>query len=188
VDYFVVDVETANASRSSICQIGIARFSGGKMTGGWQSLIQPEAAFSPFNIGVHGITPKMVADAPTWFEVYPKVDRLLSGAMVASHTNFDHVALSHACREYGMPMVRYQKWIDTCRLARHAWPKMPNHKLTTLAHHFGIEHKAHDALEDARAAGEVLSLAMEQCCVCIEDFLKMPGSLITAFPKRETAL
>lgn len=184
MDYFVVDVETANQLRSSICQIGIARFSDGKMVDGWQSLINPSVEFSPFNIGIHGITPDIVADAPTWSEAFPKVDSLLAEAMVASHTNFDLVALSNACTGYGVPRIGYRKWIDTCWLARCAWPNLPNHKLVTLADHFGIQHKAHDALEDARAAGEVLTLAMKERGVTIEDFAKMPGEFIMAFPQR----
>lgn len=185
VDYFVVDVETANQSRSSICQIGIARFSSGKMIDGWQSLINPMVEFSGFNIGVHGIRPRMVADAPTWSQVYAKVESLLSGAMVASHTNFDLIALSRACAECGVPCVHYRKWIDTCGIARCAWPKLPNHKLTTLASHFGIVHQAHDALEDARAAGEVLAMALKERGSSIEEFARIPADFITAFPEHK---
>jgi DNA polymerase-3 subunit epsilon len=155
------------------------------MVDGWQSLINPKVEFSRFNIRIHGITRDMVVDAPSWAEAYPKVDGLLSGAMVASHTNFDFTALANACSQCGFPRINYKKWIDTCWLARGAWPDLPNHKLVTLANHFGIEHKAHDALEDARAAGEVLTLAMNERCVTIEDFAELPGEFITTFTPRK---
>jgi DNA polymerase-3 subunit epsilon len=187
VDFYVVDVETANQARSSICQIGIARFSNGGLTGSWQSLINPLVGFSGFNIGIHGITPDMVADAPAWFDIYPEVDKLLSGALVASHTNFDLTALSNACSQCSVPKIDYNKWIDTCSLARSAWPHLPNHKLVTLTAHFGIVYKAHDALEDARAAGEILLLAMRERRVAIEDFAAANNNYITSFPLRRHA-
>ena len=183
VDYFVVDVETANQARHSICQIGIAFFAGGKMVDGWESLVNPLDDFSDFNIGIHGIGPRAVAHAPSWSEVYPKVMSMLSGAAVASHTDFDRSALTGACGRAGIPAVPYGKWIDTCWLARCAWPHLPNHKLPTLARTFRIAYRAHDALEDARVAGEVLALALQEREVTIGELLAAPGNHITGFPR-----
>jgi DNA polymerase-3 subunit epsilon len=187
VDYFVVDVETANQARHSICQIGIAAFSGGRMVDGWESLVDPEEDFSWFNIGVHGITPEMVGQSPSWSQLCLKVNSMLSGAAVASHTSFDRCALTGACERAGIPAVPYGKWIDTCWLARSAWPGMPNHKLPTLARAFRIDYKAHDALEDARVAGEVLALALEARQMTISELLASPDRHITGFPKLKPA-
>ena len=182
VDYFVVDVETANQARHSICQIGIAFFAGGKMVDGWESLINPHDEFNAFNIELHGIGPWTVARAPSWCEVLPKVMSLLNGAAVASHTDFDRGALSGACLRAAVPAVAYSKWIDTCWLARRAWPQLPNHKLPTLARSFRIDYRAHDALEDARVAGEVLALALQERNITIRELLASPGNHITGFP------
>jgi DNA polymerase-3 subunit epsilon len=182
VDYFVVDVETANQARHSICQIGIAFFTGGKMVDSWESLVNPLDEFHPFNVALHGIGPRTVARAPSWSELFPKVLSMLSGAAVASHTDFDRSALSGACMRAGVPAVPYAKWIDTCWLARRAWPHLPNHKLPTLARSFGIIYKAHDALEDARVAGEVLALALKERQLTIGKLLTSPGIHITGFP------
>ena len=78
----------------------------------------------------------------------------------------------------------YAKWIDTCWLARCAWPHLPNHKLPTLARSFQIAYRAHDALEDARVAGEVLALALQQRQMTIEELLAWPERHITGFPER----
>jgi len=51
IDYFVVDVETANQFRHSICQIGIASFADGKMVDGWESLVNPDDYFHAFSPG-----------------------------------------------------------------------------------------------------------------------------------------
>lgn len=182
-DFFVVDVETANQSRHSICQIGIAAFIGGKMVDGWETLVNPLEHFAGINISIHGIRPDAVASAPTWPEACQKVREFLSGAAVASHTDFDRGALNGACLKAELPAMAYAKWIDTCWLARCAWPHLPNHKLTSLARHFGISYRAHDALEDARVAGEILSLAMESRGISIRELLASPRPHITSFPK-----
>ncbi len=183
VDYFVVDVETANQYRHSICQIGIAFFANGKMVDGWESLVNPHDDFLEFNIALHGIGPERVAHAPAWREVFPMVNTLLRGAAVASHTDFDRCALSNACARAGIPGVGYGKWIDTCWLARSAWPHLPNHKLPTLARSFKITYQAHDALEDARVAGEVLALALKERQITINELLASSRKYITGFPK-----
>ncbi len=181
MDYCVVDVETANQARHSICQIGIAFFSGGKMVDGWESLVNPEADFSFWNIRVHGIRPEMVEQAPCWAQIHSKVEELLSGVAVASHTYFDQGALDGACLRDNLPPIVPLKWIDTCGLARQAWPALENHKLPTLARHFGIAYQSHDALEDARAAGEILALAMEAKNVTLAELLALPGRSVSSF-------
>ena len=182
-DFYVVDVETANQARHSICQIGIAAFADGKMVDGWESLINPQDSFAGINISIHGIRPEAVRHAPTWAEACGMVRDLLTGSAVASHTDFDRGALNGACLRAEIETVGYGKWIDTCWLARSAWPNLPNHKLTSLARHFGITYRAHDALEDARVAGEILALAMNERRVSIAELLATSRPHITGFPK-----
>jgi DNA polymerase-3 subunit epsilon len=154
---------------------------------GWQTLVNPQDEFHPFNIDLHGIGPRMVAQAPCWSEVCVTVSSLLGGCAVASHTDFDRSALSGACSRAGIPAVAYSKWLDTCWLARCAWPHLPNHKLPTLARAFRIAYKAHDALEDARVAGEILALALEERRMTIGELLASTAAHITAFPKLQSA-
>ena len=66
MDFVVVDVETANADLSSICQIGIAGFCGAALVDAWDSLVNPKDYFDPINISIHGIDEERVKDAPTW--------------------------------------------------------------------------------------------------------------------------
>jgi len=76
-DFFVIDVETANADYSSICQIGIAKFQNGELTERWESLIDPEDYFDGMNISIHGITEYMVKGSPTFKQVYPTLRETL---------------------------------------------------------------------------------------------------------------
>ena len=51
-----IDVETANADPSSICQIGIVRFCDGKIREQLSMLINPEQSFNSANVRLHGIS------------------------------------------------------------------------------------------------------------------------------------
>ncbi len=63
MDFVTIDVETANANISSICQIGMARFRNGVLADEWVSLIDPEDYFEGINISIHGIDSAAVVAA-----------------------------------------------------------------------------------------------------------------------------
>ncbi len=60
-----IDVETANADRASICQIGIVHVREGKIEDEWQTLVNPEDWFDPWNVEIHGIDENDVRHSPT---------------------------------------------------------------------------------------------------------------------------
>jgi DNA polymerase-3 subunit epsilon len=162
LDFVVIDVETACSHRSSICQVGIASFLNGKLMECVQTLVNPEPEFSALNVSIHGICPEHVASCPTWRDFYPTFCKSINAHILASHTFFDREAVLGACMKYDLEMFECTQWIDTCAVARRTWPELPNHKLATLAKYFGIEYRAHDAAEDARAAGEILLRSIEK--------------------------
>ena len=156
--FVAVDVETANHNRGSICQIAIVEFRSGVIVSEWSSLVDPDEAFYPSNIEIHGIKPEDVAGHPTIRELAEEIHGRLTGRLVVSHTLFDQQSLSIACPE----IARGLRWLDTCDAARRAWPELPCHRLPVLADQLGIEFEHHDALEDARTAGKVLIAALSR--------------------------
>lgn len=46
--YFAIDVETANADYSSICQVGVAEFENGNILRTWKTNVNPEQYFDQF--------------------------------------------------------------------------------------------------------------------------------------------
>jgi DNA polymerase III subunit epsilon len=155
--FVAIDVETANNNRGSICQIAIVEFRSGDIVNEWSTLVDPDEAFFPANIDIHGIRPEHVAGHPTIRELTGEIHDRLNGRLVVSHTLFDQQSLSIACPEVAHGL----KWLDTCDAARRAWPSLPSHRLPDLAGRLGIEFKHHDALEDARTAGKVLIAALQ---------------------------
>ena len=156
--FVAVDVETANNNRGSICQIAIVEFRSGDIVNEWSTLVDPDEAFFPANIEIHGIRPEHVAGHPTIRELTGEIHGRLNGRLVVSHTLFDQQSLSIACPEVAHGL----KWLDTCDAARRAWPSLPSHRLPDLAVRLGIEFSHHDALEDARTAGKVLIAALQR--------------------------
>lgn len=159
MDFVVVDVETANQRTSSICQIGIACFRDGKLAEAWGDFVNPEDSFLPFNTDLHGIGPKTISKSLTWPDLQVTVRKFMEQRTIASHTLFDRTALYGANERYRLAPISIAGWVDSCQIARSVWPHLPSHKLSSLARTFGIPYQAHDAVEDARCAGELLLLA-----------------------------
>jgi len=162
MDFATIDVETANNDAASICQIGIACYSNGKLVEEWMSYVDPQMPFNRFNIGIHGITADQVKGHPTFPEVLPQLHRLLGGGIAACHTLFDKTAVHKACERDGLAPPECQ-WLDTVKVARRTWSQSQwgGYGLAKICAGLGYGFGHHDALEDAKAAGFVLLKAME---------------------------
>ncbi|MET4896072.1 3'-5' exonuclease [Sphingomonadaceae bacterium jetA1] len=169
-EFVVIDVETACQRTSSICQIGIVGYAGGVEVLAYETLVDPCDAFSPFNIGIHGITAEHVLGKPTFTMLHPELAAHLGGRVTVAHSGFDKGALGRACDRDGLPPIA-ARWLDSVTIARRAWPELANHKLGTLAAFLELEHRHHDALSDARAAGQVVLRAMAATGMTLADWL-----------------
>lgn len=173
MDFYALDVETANPDLASICQIGIVSFVNGEVWGRWSTLVDPEDYFDGMCVYVHGITEQAVQGAPTFPQLFPQLMDMLSGRVVAHHTAFDRVSLERASKKYQVGELACS-WLDTARVARRAWEQFRyrGYGLDNLAQYCGVAFRHHDAVEDARAAGEILLRAMEESGVLLDDWLK----------------
>jgi DNA polymerase III subunit epsilon len=173
MNFVSIDVETANAKLSSICQVGIASYRDGELVETWESLVNPDDFFDGMNVSIHGITPSSVKDAPTWRSILPQVASKLHNRVVVSHTAFDRVAVSRAC-ELINERIDDCVWLDSACVVRRAWSQFSRagYGLGNVARHFGISYHAHDALEDARCAGEVMLKAIAETGIPIEGWLE----------------
>jgi DNA polymerase-3 subunit epsilon len=170
--FSAIDVETANADLSSICQIGVAVFRNGVHVDSWSSLIDPEDDFDSFNVSIHGIDERVVKGSPNWAEAFETLRLLLDNSVVACHTPFDRAATSLACEKRQLAQFDC-RWLDTARVVRRAWPDefgTKGYGLSNVAKFLGINFKHHDALEDARAAGEVLCMASSHAGLSLDDW------------------
>lgn len=172
-DFVVIDVETACQRTSSICQIGIVGYRDGVETFAYESLVDPLDDFSPFNTRIHGIAAHHVTGQPTFAILHEIVAGHLGNRITVAHSSFDKGALGRACTLHMLPPIA-ARWLDSVGVARRAWPDLPNHKLGTLARHLGLEHRHHDALSDARAAGQVVLHAMAVTGLTLAEWFTPP--------------
>lgn len=170
--FLALDLETANADLASICSIGIATFKDGRMTDEWRSLVDPKDQFSAINKRIHGINEGMVNGCPTYAALADDLNRKLDDSVVVSHGSFDRAAISRAATRWSVspPTCR---WLNSQTVTRRAWPQFARrgYGLKSVSEHIGYEFKHHDALEDAKAAGQVVLAAMEKTGLDIADWL-----------------
>ena len=172
LDFLALDVETANPSLASICQIGVAGFSNGQVVSEDSLLVNPEDWFDPYNIDIHGISEDHVTDAPNFGHLSSSLNDLLKDKTCVIHTHFDRSAITQACMRYdALPPQCY--WLDSAMVARRTWESVSKsgYGLANLSQMLGIEFKHHDALEDAKAAGQILCAAIEESGISLDDWL-----------------
>lgn len=172
MDFTSIDVETANADLSSICQIGIVQFKDGAVAHRWQSLVNPNDYFDAINLSIHGIDEARVADAPTFGDLHETLCDFFTSSVVTSHTSYDRAAIHAAYEKNGLQIPEIT-WLDTARVVRRMWRECSRsgYGLKPVAEMLGIEFRHHDAEEDARAAGEILVRAMDETKLSVSDWL-----------------
>lgn len=153
--YVFFDCETADAS-GQICAIGLIYDPPEGKPEEYYTLVNPERPMQAENLAIHGITDEMVKDAPTFPEIWPKLQRYFDGSVLVAHSalSADLFFLKSTMGRYGLSLgeVRY---VCTCRAAQKLLPESENHRLDTLCEHFGIPLDHHNALSDAKGCREL---------------------------------
>jgi len=173
MNFFALDVETANPDYSSICQIGIVKIENGQVSEKWSTLVNPEAYFDPFNVSIHGIQEENVKNAPTFDKVYQELYERISDQITVHHMPFDKTAISRACIEYKLDIID-ARWLDSAKIVRRTWEQFAfrGYGLANVANFLKIDFEHHDALEDAITAAKVVLHACEKNQISIEEWFK----------------
>lgn len=152
-----IDVELANAQRTSVCALGIICVREGKTIFSERYLINPETTFDAQNIRIHGITPEMVKDKPKFPEIWAEIGPLFSNGIIVAHNaaSMDINALCHMLERYGLPIPDFY-YFCTCDFSRKHMPPKTCCSLTALCDQFEIPvQDHHDALCDAMACKDL---------------------------------
>lgn len=151
-----LDFETANASRSSVCSIGITVYENNCVVEEKYWLVRPEPLyFEGRNIMVHGIREMDVINEKPFNEIWCEVKTYLENQIVVAHNaSFDFSVLRAVLDLYG---IEYPKLKYCCTLvaSKIFYGYLPNYKLNTLNRYLGYDFKHHHASEDATAAGNI---------------------------------
>jgi len=187
--YVAIDVETANYDISSICQIGAVQFENGKSARVWESLIDPETFFDGMNVSIHGITEHDVLGAPVFSDALPQLNEMVADQVVICHTHFDRLAFHRAAERYGLQLPSWT-WLDSAKIVRRVWSQFSHtgYALAKCAKELGIEFQHHRASEDARAAGEIVALALRESGLSLAEWLtRVRQPILGYYPSKEVA-
>ncbi len=114
----------------------------------------------------------------------------MRGSVLVSHTSFDRVAFERGMARYDLEQLQVT-WLDSAKIARRAWPdryRRRGYGLKNIARDLDISFRHHDALEDARAAAEIVLRACSAAEMDIEGWLRRverPVSSSSGSAKRE---
>ena len=163
MEFTAIDVETANPNVSSICQIGAVRVKNFEIVDEWNTLINPQEAFAPVNIGIHGISEPNVSEAPIFPDVFRQLDSFIGNSVCITHGSFDQGAIEQAAVRHDLSQVNCS-WLDTIKVVRRLWPDFSakGYGLANICKEIGYEFSHHDALEDAKAAAFIMIIAIEE--------------------------
>lgn len=162
MQFTAIDFETANSSRGSVCAVGLVVVDAGVVVRRSKQLIRPvPMVFDPFNVSIHGIAERDVADAPTFGDYWSLLWRSVAGPLVAHNASFDMSVLRHALDDVGIPYPDTD-YFCTRVISRLVWPQHPTYALNYVAHTMGIVFQHHDAEEDAWACAMVALAASKQ--------------------------
>ena len=163
IDFIALDLETATWSKSSICEIGIAIVKDSKIVETKSWLVKPYRNwYDSFNISIHGITPEMTKDCPSFKEVWREVQPYLEGQVVVAHnTAFDMYALKYAFEENGMLYTNFRHFCSY-RVARYCFKDTYSYSLPIICEAMGIPFSSHHrAGADAEACAKVFIKSIE---------------------------
>lgn len=157
--FVVVDLETTGNSPKKgdrIIQIGAVVIENRQIVDQFSTFIQPEKPIPKFIEELTGINDELVAEAPLFSQVAPKILELLDHAyFVAHNVLFDLSFLQDELQGNGYEGF-YGSIIDTVELARILLPTENSYKLKDLALSLGFSHdRPHQADSDAFVTAEV---------------------------------
>ena len=168
-DYVVVDVETSGLDPrkgARVIEFAAIRISqSGDVLDSFHTLVNPTDG----DVGmtsIHGITPKMVASAPTFSQIADHVKELFDHAIfVAHHALFDERFVASELQRANVA-VNTMPGFCTYWLSRQIHEKndeFPNHKLETLTRRYQLDPgMAHSAHSDAMVVAQMLPIMLEQ--------------------------
>lgn len=116
-EFVVIDTETTGIHPTAeIVDIAILAPDGQVC---FESLVRPRRPIPPEVTAIHHITDAMVAQAPTFPQIYAEIGRHLRGrSIVVYNTQFDQARLSYAVQAHRLPSLGERSW--ECAMQRYS--------------------------------------------------------------------
>jgi DNA polymerase III subunit epsilon len=157
MNFTVIDFETANHKRESICAIGIAVVENGKVTKAIEKLVKPTPNYyHSIHTSIHGITAGKTNNKPDFKAIWKEIKPYLHNKKIIAHSaGFDISALKSALDVYNIKHPKIQYYCS-CEISKRTFGDLENHQLPTVCEHLGIKLNHHNAKSDAVAAAKIV--------------------------------
>ena len=160
--YAIIDIETTGGSpqRDKITEIAILIHDGKKIVNEFVTLINPERFIPYFITSLTGITNKMVADAPTFYEVAKEIIEITDGKIFVAHNvSFDYHFIRNEFKNLGYKYKR--DVLCTVKLSRKLIPGLQSYNLDKLCDELQIKvDNRHRAAGDAIATSKIFDILL----------------------------
>lgn len=173
------DVEYANSTNKSICQIGVVCVdyeTGDPYYPERDIYINPEDGFSDLCVRIHGITEQKVKYSPTFPEVWKEIEKYFTGSVIIGHNvaSADLDALTKTLIRYkiDIPEIYY---ICTLELSKAYVPRyaVPDYSLTSMCNYFDIDiDSEHNAFDDSCACSDLFQNLIDKYDIDIDAYVK----------------
>lgn len=150
--YVSIDLETTglNPKRDKIIEIGAVKVAEGQIRDSFSVFVNPGRILDERIIQLTGIRDEQLANAPYIEDVLPEVMDFLEDLPLLGHSVlFDFSFLKKAAADRKLQFEK--KAVDTLKIARKYLAELEHRSLDYLCQYYKIEHRAHRAMEDARA-------------------------------------
>ena len=158
-DFVVFDTETTGSKppAARMTEIGLFKVRGNEIVDKFETLLNSTATIPPNIVELTGITNEMKARAPKFAEIAPALlDFIGDAVLVAHNANFDITFLNFELGRVFPKRKIKNHHLCTVRLSRKLLPNIENHRLHTIAAHYGITiHNRHRAAGDALATAQI---------------------------------
>ena len=149
----ILDTETTGLYEAEIVEIAIINHLGEMLR---NTLIKPSIAIPAEVTDIHGISDAMVADAPTFPEVYPTDAALKDKRVSIYNSAFDIPILNYCCRLHSLPILKLAKRSDCLMEWVAHW--VGNWSYYHKDYQYVPLNGGHRALADCMAAFELIKL------------------------------
>lgn len=162
--YAIIDIETTGGSArfEKITEIAVFLHDGEKITGEFESLINPERNIPYFITNLTGITNEMVENSPRFFEIAKTIVELTEGrTFVAHNARFDYSFIRQEFKSLGFNFKR--NILDTVSLSRKLFPGHRSYSLGNICRDLKIEITGrHRAAGDALATVKLFEMLLRK--------------------------
>jgi len=154
--YVSLDLETTglNPKYDKIIEIGAVKVIDGKTVDNFSSFVNPGRKLEERITELTGITEEDVKKGLLPSEIIPKLIEFTEDLPLVGHRIlFDYSFVKHEA--VNQKLVFEKSGIDTLKISRVCFLDLPSKRLTAMCEHYGIEYKAHRALNDAEATAKL---------------------------------